>query len=174
MHINDNTDKITTPFIIKLIIFAGGLAVGFLFLRIFITPFTISDESMSQNYHKGELVIVLKHFTPKRGKTVLYEFPVDSGNVLCKRVIAAEGDRVEIVDKTILINGGRKEFQWKTSSIDNRVLPSPFSHRDNMDQIIISKDEYFMMGDNLDFSFDSRETGSVKKKNIIGYVLFKI
>ena len=174
MYINDKMDKIETPILFKIITFAGGLIAGFLILRIFITPVIITDESMSPNYRKGDLVLILKHFTPRKGNAALYEFPEDSGKASLKRVIAAEGDRIEIVDKTILIDDAKKDFPWKTSSTDNRALSAPFSHRDNMDQIIIGKNEFFMIGDNLDFSFDSRETGTIKKSNIIGYVIFKI
>lgn len=174
MYIGEKNDKIETPFILKAGVLFAGLIAGFLILRIFVTPFVIRDDSMNPAFKKGTFVLVLKHFPAvKTGKTILFSQPSGSDTVALKRIVAAEGDKVEILDTTILINGVKAAFPWKTVSSDIRILPAPFTRRDTMEQITVGKGEAFVLGDNLDFSFDSREFGPVKKDDIIGFVFMK-
>ena len=173
MYIGDKNDKIETPLVFKLgFIFAGFLA-AFLILRIFFTPWVVQDASMEPNFRKGQFVVVFKHFgAAKKGKAVLVHSPSGSETVTLKRVAAVEGEKVEIIDKTILINGVKASLPWKTQSSDIRLLPEPFSRRDTMPETKVGKDQVFLLGDNLDFSFDSREAGPVSKGDIVGFVLF--
>jgi len=47
-----------------------------------------------------------------------------------------------------------------------------FSFRDNMPQLKLEDDEWFVLCDNIDFGFDSREFGPIHKSNIIGRIIF--
>lgn len=171
MYIGEKNDKIETPLIMKAGFLVAGFLAAFLLLRIFITPWIVPDNSMNPNFKKGAFVLVLKHFpSAKKGRAVLVRNPSGSDTVTLKRVAAVEGEKVEIIDKTILINGVKTSLPWKTVSTDIRLLPAPFSHRDTMEQTPVGKDQVFLLGDNLDFSFDSREFGPVKKDDIIGFV----
>ena len=174
MYIDDNSDKIKTPLVMRITLFAAGILAGFLLMRAFITPYTVADDSMLPGLKKGNTVFVLKHFTPKAGKIALFSYPAGSDKVLLKRVAAAAGNTVEIVDRTILLNGSPAVFQWKTVSADNRVLPAPFARRDNMEPAALGEDDFFMLSDNLDAGFDSREFGPVKKKDIIGFIFLSL
>ena len=172
MYIGEKKDKIETPILLKAVFLAAGFLVTFLFLRIFITPWTVADSSMEPNFKKGSYVLILKHFpTVKKGRAVLVRNPSGSDTATLKRVAAVGGEKVEIIDKTILINGVKAVLPWKTLSSDIRLLPEPFSRRDTMPETAVGKDEVFLLGDNLDFSFDSREFGPVRKADIIGSVL---
>lgn len=171
MYIGQKNDKIETPLIVKAGFLVAGFLAAFLLLRIFVTPWIVPDNSMNPNFKKGAFVLVLKHFpSAKKGRAVLVRNPSGSDAVTLKRIAAVEGEKVEIIDKTILINGVKTSLPWKTVSTDIRLLPAPFSHRDTMEQTPVGKDQVFILGDNLDFSFDSREFGPVKKDDIIGFV----
>lgn len=172
MYIGEKNDKVETPLAFKLgFIFAGFLA-AFLVLRIFFTPWIVRDSSMEPNFKKGQFVIVFKHFgAAKKGKVVLAHSPSGSDTVTLKRVAAVEGEKVEFIDKTILINGVKTALPWKTLSSDIRLLPEPFSRRDTMPETKIGKDQVFLLGDNLDFSFDSREFGPAAEDDLVGFVL---
>lgn len=172
MYIGEKNDKIETPLVFKLgFIFAGFLA-AFLFLRIFLTPWIVQDSSMEPNFKKGQFVLVFKHFgAAKKGKAVLVHSPSGSDTVMLKRVAAVEGDKIEFIDKTILVNGVKTSLPWKTLSSDIRLLPETFSRRDTMPETKVGKDQVFLLGDNLDFSFDSREAGPVSKSDLVGFVL---
>ena len=172
MYIGEKNEKIETPILLKAVFLAAGFLVTFLLLRIFITPWTVADNSMEPNFKKGSYVLILKHVpTAKKGKTVLVRSPAGSDTATLKRIAAVGGEKVEIIDKTILINGVKAVLPWKTISSDIRLLPESLSRRDSMPETAVGKDEVFLLGDNLDFSFDSREFGPVKRNDVIGSVL---
>ena len=159
--------------IIKLISAAGGIIVGFIICRFIFTPFRMPDSSMAPNLRSGDMLLILKHTTPKRGDIVLIESPVEAGRVLIKRVVAAEGDTVEIKNKAFLINNAAFDFRWKTTSSDTRIFPMSFTFRDNMPAVKLSRDQYFVLNDDLDRGFDSRTLGVIPGNLVIGRVVYK-
>lgn len=145
-----------------------GIIIGFIAARIFFTAYRVSDDSMEPEFKKNKLVIVLKKFTPIKGDAVLITNPAEENKAILKRIAAVEDDIIEIRSKIIYING-KKLIQDKNSiSSDPRIFSVNFSQRDNMPSVKLKRYEYFLLGDNLDMSFDSREFGQVNKKNIIG------
>jgi signal peptidase I len=161
--------------IFKKVLFAiAGILIGFAFTRFFFTSYKITDTSMEPEFKKNKTVIVLKVFTPSAGDAVLITSPIEKDRALLKRIAAVEDDIVEIRSKKIFINGKsllpHKNFTYS----DERIFPVNFSQRDNMPSVKLKRNEYFMLGDNLDMSFDSREFGQVNKKDIIGKTIYTI
>ena len=107
---------------------------------------------------------------PKRGDIVVFRYPVDPDKDFIKRVIATEGETVEIKDKTIYINGKRTPDSWGHYK-DSSIVPGVFSPKDNMKPVTVPKDACFVMGDNRDNSADSRFWGFVKKEHLVGKAL---
>ena len=50
-------------------------------------------------------IVILNMGNPKRGDVVVFRYPVDTSKDFIKRVIATEGETVEIKDKAIYVNG---------------------------------------------------------------------
>jgi signal peptidase I len=96
---------------------------------------------------------------PKRGEVIVFHFPRDPSRDFVKRVIGVPGDRVEIRNGRVYVNG---------RSLDEPYLTS----RDNsdMDQVYLGEGEYFVLGDNRRGSNDSRNWGPVPEANILGKV----
>ena len=159
--------------IIKIASAVAGVIVGFLVCRFIIVPFIVPDNTMKPSLKKGDIIIFLKHAAPKRGDIVLIESPVEPGRVLIKRVIAAEGSTVEIRDRAFFINNDRFEIPWKTTRTDTRVFPMNFTFRDNMPAVRISRNEFFVLSDNLDTGFDSRALGIIRDDQIIGRMIYR-
>lgn len=158
----------------KIILACAGLIVGLVLVRVFILPFTISDDTMQPNFKPGEKIFILRHATPKVGDVVLIDSPLEDGVVMLKRIMAREGDSVEVKNRTLYVNGRPGELSWKTVNKDTRIFPMNFSNRDNFPIIKLKRKEYFVTGDNLDYAMDSRFFGVIAGDKIIGRYLYRI
>ena len=141
-----------------------AVAVILIIIHLWIVSIFIVDGlSMEPNFHNGELIIVNKigylSGNPQRGDVAVIKFPGDPEHKkYIKRVMGLPGERLEIKDSKIYINGDPiNEF-----FIDESVKTQP-----NM-SVDIGRDEYFMMGDNRENSNDSRVWGVCPKKDMVG------
>ena len=112
-------------------------------------------------FHVGE---------PQRGDVVVFRYPVDRSKDFIKRVIAREGDVVEIKDKVVSVNGAPVKDPHAFFA-ESSVIPGYFSQRDSFGPVTVPKGSYFMMGDNRDRSLDSRFWGFVETKDLVGRAL---
>ncbi len=122
---------------------------------------------------------------PKHGDIIVFRYPADPLQTFVKRIIGVPGDRIKLVDKVVYRNGVKLNEPYavhKTNYIDSYRdnFPSdPDLHLDpralamlQNDQvngeIVVPPDNYFAMGDNRDYSLDSRYWGFVPRDYIIG------
>jgi len=101
--------------------------------------------------------LVLKN-QPDRGDIIVFRQKNSGGNHLIKRVIGIPGDTINISNGIVFINNNRIDEPY-IYHIDK------VSHLENM---LISKDTFFVMGDNRPISKDSRSWGTISKTQIIG------
>ena len=102
--------------------------------------------------------------TPQRGDVVVFIFPQDPSKDYIKRVVGLPGDRIQITNKKVMING--KLFKTPEAVYDDPlIIPPPQgpteSARDNLGPVVVPANSYFVMGDNRDHSYDSRFWGFV-------------
>ena len=90
---------------------------------------------------------------------------------LIKRVIGLPNETIEIREKKDYINGSFLEESWANINNDLRFLNSEVSGRDNFGPYIIGYNEYFVLSDNRDYGYDSRDFGSVNFSFINGKVI---
>ncbi len=104
---------------------------------------------------------------PARGDVVVFRFPEDRSIDYIKRVVGVAGDRVEVRNKQVWVNGKRVDDPHAHYT-DSRVMPSSVGPRDNFGPVLVPDDHIFVMGDNRDNSYDGRFWGFVEKRDILG------
>jgi signal peptidase I len=111
--------------------------------------------------------------SPKRFDVVVFIFPQDTSKDYIKRVIALPGETVEIRAKKIYINGRPLEDPYGTFYDPSIKTPEDREQggRDYFGPEVVPKGHYFVMGDNRDFSYDSRFWKYVDERLILGKAL---
>ncbi len=112
---------------------------------------------------------ILAFKNPERGEIVVFKYPRDHSRDFIKRVIAKEGDIVEIKDKVVYVNSVPLKEPY-IQHLDSKIRHK-LDSRDNIEPTTIPKGMLFVMGDNRDQSFDSRYWGFVDLKLIKGEAL---
>ena len=105
---------------------------------------------------------------PRMGDVVIFKYPRDPKKDFIKRVIATEGQRVEVKDKVGYVDGEILPSPPKSKFTDRRILSRGISYRDNYGPVTVPGDAFFVMGDNRDNSQDGRYWGFVPMKNLKG------
>jgi signal peptidase I len=197
-------------------IVAQALILATIVRVFFFEPFSIPSGSMKSTLLVGDYLFVSKlsygysRYTfpwgiipfegrifarePKRGDVVVFKLPRDTSTDYIKRVIGLPGDRIEVHNGIVSINGqaapqtpagnytGPEESRPKPRY--EETLPNGVKHYvlhwkgqgdlDNVGPFEVPAGQYFMMGDNRDESLDSRVpawqrgVGFVPEQNLVG------
>ncbi len=135
--------------------------VIFLLIRFAVQNFRIEGFSMEPNFHDGQFLIVNKLVymlhPPQRGDVIVFVPPTSDSRDFIKRVIGLPGDRVEIVDGRVLING---------KPLDEPYPLNPATYSSG--PVTVPPGQYYVLGDNRNNSSDSHAWGTVPASKIIG------
>jgi signal peptidase I len=104
--------------------------------------------------------VLIPTWSPQRGDVAVFIFPQDPSKDYIKRIIGLPGDRVQVINKKVYVNGELFALP-QARFADSTVIPFNQSTRDNFGPIVVPKDSYFFLGDNRDQSYDSRFWGFV-------------
>lgn len=151
-----------------------ALMIAALVVVFVVQPVKVEGTSMLPRLHDGERIFVNKliyydeyRWAPKveRGDIVVFWFPDDPSKSYIKRVVGLPGDRVEVREGNVLING----------SVLNETYLDPKANLStrSLAPVDVKASYYFVMGDNRDNSSDSRAWGLVPKKYIYGKALLR-
>ncbi len=137
------------------------LCVLLVVLRLFgVSVIFVSGDSMEPTYKSGELYLIAKADEYKRGDVVAVK--LDNMTIL-KRIIAVEGDKVEIYYHCIFVNDEVVKSYIEDENWNN------WSKLDTWQKI--GPGEVFLLGDQRNLSADSRHFGTIKTEQILGRVL---
>ena len=151
---------------------AGSFNSTFKQSLIGIKPFYLPSGSNEPTLMTGDHVMVdLRKKTPVKGTFMVFTFPGNPKKDYLKRVIATEGDLLEIKNKRVFVNHKKLNEPYVVHQ-DSKILPKNASTRDNLGPVRIPAGKVFVMGDNRDRSYDSRFFGPVDQPALIGTVLY--
>lgn len=140
-----------------------------------IQPFYVKGASMEPNFFDKEYLIVNEisyHFNnPQRGDVIVFRYPGNPQEYYIKRVIGLPGEKVQIKDGKVMIYNDKYP---DGKVLNENYLEEGVSTNGSSEEVISLKDEeYFVLGDNRQFSKDSRYFGPVNRSYIIGKVLLR-
>jgi signal peptidase I len=114
--------------------------------------------------HSGFLSRILPYKELKRGDVIVFKYPQSPDVAYVKRLIGLPGEKVEMVGRTVYIDGQPLKEGY-TQYIDAGSVYERYG------PFQVPEGKYFAMGDNRDNSQDSRFWGYVPRDHIIGKAL---
>lgn len=141
------------------------IIISVLIIRTFIvTPAIVEGASMDYTLEDGQLVFINKFVYNvkdiERFDIVVLENEEDNDRII-KRIIGLPNETIEYNNNQLYVNG--------------KLIEQPYEVKNTEDFTVkLSKDEYFVLGDNREVSKDSRMLGAFNKKDIVGRVNFRL
>jgi len=161
-----------------------AIILAFIIRKFVIQAYKIPSGSMLETLQIGDHILVNKFIyylkDPQRGDIIVFKYPKDKKRDFIKRLVALPGETIEIRDKKVYINGILLDEPYAvfndSENIFNKNHPAYYidlyaRNRDNFGPKVIPEDSYFMMGDNRDYSQDSRYWGFLDQELIEGKAL---
>jgi len=152
------------------------IAIGAVFFirNFLVQPFLVSGSSMDPNFHDGDYLLVdeltYRFRAPERGEVAVFRYPNDESTYFIKRVVGLPGERVSVRSGKVVISDKEHPDGF---TLDEKYLPGGMVTGGNTD-ITLGEREYFVLGDNRSYSFDSRSWGILNGKEIIGIVRLRL
>jgi len=165
--------------------FIIAFIIALLIRTFLVQAFKIPSSSMEPTLLVGDHILVSKFIygiripyigkkfltfhKPKRGDIIVFIYPEDKKKDFIKRVIATEGEEVQVKKGEIFINGAPIEDPWGVyRERSGPLIPSHFGPRDNYGPKVVPPNSLFVLGDNRDNSQDSRYWGFVDLSAVKG------
>lgn len=211
---SEKVEKKESAFGETLKVIVQALLLALIIRSVLFQPFSIPSGSMMPTLLVGDYLFVSKYAygysrysfpfspnlfsgriwgsEPERGDIAVFRFPPDPKIDYIKRVVGLPGERIQMIDGVLHINGepvqrelvgsfsGDGQYERFTGKpIYRETLPNGVSYEtldlgentagDNTRQFLVPAGHYFMMGDNRDNSADSRaDVGFVPYENLVG------
>jgi len=169
---NKNQAKKTVAFVVEIVKIALFAIVIVIPIRYFLfQPFFVRGQSMDPTFENGDYLIIdeitYRFRNPERGEVIVFKAPQDPSQRYIKRLIGLPSETVKIEEGQIYIYNEQGEMVLNESEYLSGVETAG-----NID-VKLKENEYFVLGDNRPFSFDSRRFGPVGRDNIIGRVALR-
>lgn len=153
---------------------AIAIVAVFLIRGFLVQPFLVSGASMSPNFEDGDYLLIdeltYRVRPPARGEVVVFRYPNDESTFFIKRIIGLPGERVVVRNGSVTVFDGARSGGVL---LEEHYLPEGVSTNGVYD-MALGEREYFLLGDNRSYSFDSRSWGALSGDEIVGLVRLRL
>ncbi|HZQ92959.1 MAG TPA: signal peptidase I [Terriglobales bacterium] len=144
-----------------------AVAISAFFILFIYQPVKVEGTSMLPGLEDQERIFVNKfvyRLEPiQRGDVVVFRYPRDASKNYIKRVIGIPGDRVQIDNGRVFVNG---------MLVNEDYVPEQFRDSRSYRDVVVPAGSYFVLGDHRSLSNDSRDFGPVSGSLISGKAVF--
>lgn len=165
----------------------------------YVEAFKLPADSMMPNLLRGDYVYVTKFgYTPKRGDIAAFGYPRDNSKNYIKRILALGGDTIDFLDGRATLNGmnmaskatrictypvsdeqdqvSERSFTCFDEQVDGRsfacLVERSIVSRPASEPVEVPDGHVYVVGDNRDYSADSRIWGPISNDKLIGKAMF--
>lgn len=145
-------------------------------VRYFVAqPFIVRGASMEPNFQDSQYLIIDEasyYFRgPGRGEAIVFRYPRNPQQFFIKRIIGLPGEQMRLHNgRVTVVNKDHPDGFL----LDESYLVPQNRPTNPDEEITLASDEYFVLGDNRDYSSDSRVWGPLERKFIVGRVVFRV
>ncbi len=145
----------------------AGITIALVRYYLF-KPFYVKGASMEPTFLDHEYLIIdelsYRLHAPTRGDIIVFKYPNNHQEYFIKRIIGLPGERVKISESKVTIYNNEHP---EGLLLNETYIPKSVVTEGEVN-MSLSKDQYFVMGDNRENSFDSRRFGKVDASLIVG------
>lgn len=146
-----------------------SVVIAILVILFVYQPVKVEGTSMMPSLEDQERIFINKFVYKvglgeiRRGDMVVFWYPNDPSKSYIKRIIGLPGDRIEIDQGSVRVNG--------RALVEDYVPPA---YRDALTApaVAVPSDHYYVLGDHRSSSNDSRNWGPVHRRHIYGKAVF--
>ena len=135
--------------------------------------FKVPSGSMCPTICEGDRMVAdmsaFRRNSPRRGNVVMFLFDSES-TLHIKRVVAVAGDDVWASHGRVFVNGSPVEFS--ASTCETQAVQTNNHDSPDLAPLRVPPDKLFLMGDNIDNSYDSRHYGTVEVSRVRGKPIY--
>jgi signal peptidase I len=150
-----------------------------------VASYNIPSKSMEPSVLRGDVLFANRLYNcpqcypVKPGDVAIFVYPNNRTQHYIKRIIALPGDKIEIGQQQVIVNG-QPLSRGKTEQLDDKVLVTEklgeheyqvqgqVSDTDDMIELTVPSGQVFVLGDNRSASNDSLKFGTVPLQDVVG------
>lgn len=151
-----------------------------------VESFYLPSGSMTPSVLKGDIIFAKKNYNcpqcsshVKRGDIGIFVYPNNRTQYYIKRIVALPGDKIEMGQQQVFING-QSLSRGKTEAVDDNTMVTEThgnteyqvqwltDDTDDMIELTVPPGQVFVLGDNRSKSNDSRKFGTVPLRDVVG------
>lgn len=161
----EGRNPILTVITVLLTVLALFLASGiFTVFSMGLTVCTVQGTSMEPTVTNGSVVLLNPQKEVERFDIAVFE---EDGNYIIKRVVGLPGDTITVLDGHLFVNGELYNEPYVDLDYSQEFSQESF-------KVEVPERSYYVLGDNRDGSFDSRETGTIPEGDLTGVAILAL